>query len=424
MVTFRRAFVLVCFAATVLGAAGPAYASPGGLDPAFGSGGLVTTDIGGNLNSAADGVAVRSEDGRIVVGGSTQLPSGRWCFYVARYLSDGSLDPSFGSGGITITDLGSDAYAEAMTLTADGHILVAGSWNSMMTVAEYRADGSLETSFGSGGIAQIVFPGFATSAASAVHALSEGTILVTGSANPGDPSFNGSLAAARLTASGLLDASFGTGGLVTTSTSGTNLVSLGSTVTPKDKIVLVGWSWPTGGSTSTMVAQYLEKGSIDRSFNRGRPKVVDLAPGQDDSAADVTITSSGATLVLSEVFTASSGAQVGLISLQPNGSFTNSFGSGGPVVADPTINSDRSRALLLQSDGKILVAGSNQEPDVVRFTPSGAIDPTFGVGGVAVAYLPPGGYGQFNGLAAQPDGSVIAAGIASGETLLAAFQIT
>jgi hypothetical protein len=55
MVPFRRAFVLVCFTATILGATGPANATPGALDPAFGSGGLVTTDVGGNLNSAADG---------------------------------------------------------------------------------------------------------------------------------------------------------------------------------------------------------------------------------------------------------------------------------------------------------------------------------------------------------------------------------
>jgi Domain of unknown function (DUF5122) beta-propeller len=70
-----------------------------------------------------------------------------------------------------------------------------------------------------------------------------------------------------------------------------------------------------------------------------------------------------------------------------------------------------------------LVAGSNQEPGVVRFTSSGALDPTFGSGGVAVAYVP-SGYGQFNGLAARSDGSVIAAGVTSGETLLAAFQTT
>jgi uncharacterized delta-60 repeat protein len=421
MVPFRRAFVLVCFAATVLGATGPANATPGALDPAFGSGGLVTTDVGGNLNSAADGVAVQP-DGRIVVGGSTQLASGRWCFFVARYLTDGSLDPSFGNGGITITDLGSDAYAGAMTLTADGHILVAGSWNSMMTVAEYRADGSLETSFGSSGVAQVVFPGPA-SGASAVHALPDGTILITGSANLGDPSYRESLAMARLTASGLLDTSFGRSGLLTTSMPGTSLVSLGSTVTPKGKIVLVGWSWPTGGSTSTMIAQYLARGSVDRSFNRGTPKVVDLAPGQDDSSTSVTITSGGAILALSGVSTPSSGTEVGLVSLQPNGSFTTRFGSGGTVVSDPTIHSDQPRAVFLQSDGKILVAGSNQEPGVVRFTSSGALDPTFGSGGVAVAYVP-SGFGQFNGLAARPDGSVIAAGVTSGETLLAAFQTT
>jgi Domain of unknown function (DUF5122) beta-propeller len=95
----------------------------------------------------------------------------------------------------------------------------------------------------------------------------------------------------------------------------------------------------------------------------------------------------------------------------------------GIVVSDPTIYSDQPRALLLQSDGKILVAGCGQEPDVVRFTSSGALDPTFGSGGVAMAFVP-SGYGQFNGLAARPDGSVIAAGVTSGETLLAAFQTT
>jgi uncharacterized delta-60 repeat protein len=226
---------------------------------------------------------------------------------------------------------------------------------------------------------------------------------------------------ARLTASGSLDTRFGTGGLVTTSMSGTSLASLGSTVTAKG-LVLVGWSWPTGGSTNTLIAQYLASGSVDRSFNRGKPKVVDLAPGQDDSATSVTITSAGTILALSGVSTPS-GAEVGLVSLQPNGSFTRSFGSGGIVVSDPTIYSDQPRALLLQSDGKILVAGSGQEPDVARFTSSGALDPTFGSGGVAMAFVP-SGYGQFNGLAARPDGSVIAAGVTSGETLLAAFQTT
>lgn len=421
MVPFRRAFVLVCFAAIVLGAVGPAYATPGALDPSFGSGGLVTTEIGGNLNSAADGVTVQPVDGRIVVGGSTQLASGRWCFFVARYLTDGSSDASFGSGGITITDLGSDAYAEAMTLTADGHILVAGVSSSMMTVEQYSADGSLDTSFGSGGVAQVAFTDFPLSEASGVQALSDGTILLTGSVSLGSPSYTGSLAMARLTASGSLDARFGRGGLVTTSMSGTSLVSLGSTVTPEGKIVLVGWSWPTGGSTSTLIAQYLASGSIDPSFNRGKPKVVNLARRQDDSATSVTITSGGAILALSGVSTPSSGTEVGLVSLQPNGSFTPSFRSGGTVVSDPTTASDQPRALLLQSDSKILVAGSAQEPDVVRFTSSGALDPTFGSGGVAMAFVP-SGYGQFNGLAARPDGSVIAAGGTLGETLLAAFQ--
>jgi hypothetical protein len=51
------------------------------------------------------------------------------------------------------------------------------------------------------------------------------------------------------------------------------------------------------------------------------------------------------------------------------------------------------------------------------------LDPTFGSGGVAMAFVP-SVCGQFNGLAARPDGSVIAAGVTSGETLVAAFQTT
>jgi uncharacterized delta-60 repeat protein len=421
---FRRVFVLVSFAAIVLGAVGPAYAVPGGLDAGFGSAGVVLTDVGGNLNSAADGVGVESVDGRIVVGGTTQLSTARWCFFVAKYLSDGSLDPAFGSGGITITDLGSDAYAQALALTADGHVLLAGISSGMMTVAEYRADGSLETSFGNGGVVQVAVPGFPTSEASAVHALPDGTILVTGSASLGYPTYTGSLAMARLTPLGSLDATFGAEGLVTTSMSETGLASFGSAVTPDGKIVLVGWSWPTGGSSSTLIAQYLANGSVDRSFNRGKPKVVDMAAGQSDAAVSVAITSGGAILTLSQVSTLTSGMKIGLVSLQRRGSFTPSFGSHGAVVSDPTINSDQPRALLLQSDGKILVAGSASVPDVVRFTSSGALDSTFGSGGVAGVYEPAGGYGQFNALAARPDGSVIAAGVASGQTLLAAFQTT
>src|SRR5271169_1988880 len=105
--TLHRAWLLVMFSIALI-ASTPAAAQPGTLDPTFGQGGIVTTDLGtqylGTLVTA-NAVAIQP-DGKIVVCGG--IPNGT-SFPVAavvRYNTDGSLDTGFGTSGVAVTQNG------------------------------------------------------------------------------------------------------------------------------------------------------------------------------------------------------------------------------------------------------------------------------------------------------------------------------
>src|SRR5689334_21516759 len=100
----------------IVAAAGPAYAAAGSLDPTFGNGGIVVTPNGGGVVTDA----VLQADGKIVVQGS---------FGVARFLSTGALDTSFGNGGFAQAPASADFGA--VGLQSDGKILVAGVGDSL-----------------------------------------------------------------------------------------------------------------------------------------------------------------------------------------------------------------------------------------------------------------------------------------------------
>jgi uncharacterized delta-60 repeat protein len=100
----------------------------GALDPGFGNGGKVLTPIASSLDEAT-AVAVLPS-GAIVVAGSTWNGGFQWDIALARYLANGSLDPSFGSGGKVDTVATGSQSGYAMTVQADGRIVVAGPGQS------------------------------------------------------------------------------------------------------------------------------------------------------------------------------------------------------------------------------------------------------------------------------------------------------
>jgi uncharacterized delta-60 repeat protein len=159
----KRLAIFVGLALLALGLLGVSSAATiplaGSLDPSFGHGGVAT----GNAAEVA-GIAVQ-KDGKIVAAGSTSGEE----LWLARYLPDGSLDPSFGDGGEVVTKIGGWGFASAVALQPDGKIVVAGgsyqgggdSDHEILeefTLARYNPNGSLDSSFGTDGITNTVIP--------------------------------------------------------------------------------------------------------------------------------------------------------------------------------------------------------------------------------------------------------------------------
>lgn len=190
------------------------YAAPGDLDLTFNTTGKVTTPIGTDTDSAS-GVAVQS-DGKIVVAGSSVV-AGSYGFALARYNADGTLDTTFGTAGKVTTAIGpASGLGRDLAIQADGKIVVVGRANNGtdddFAVARYNSNGTLDTTFGTGGIVMTPI-GTNEEAAESVVVQSDGAVVVAGFTWNGS---NNDFALVRYTSTGALDSTFGTGGKVTT----------------------------------------------------------------------------------------------------------------------------------------------------------------------------------------------------------------
>ncbi|HET8676489.1 MAG TPA: hypothetical protein VFO63_11915, partial [Blastocatellia bacterium] len=190
---------------------GRVLAAAGDLDTTFGNGGKVTTDFFGLLNEASD-IALQP-DGKIIAAGYTQTFTTDDDFALVRYNTDGSLDTTFASGGTLTTDFfGGSDQVNAVALQPDGKIVVAGytvspSRFTDFAFARYNSDGSLDSTFGVGGKVAVSFLN-TFSQATDLALQTDGKIVAAGHAfHSGDFTF--AFALARLNQDGSLDPSFG-----------------------------------------------------------------------------------------------------------------------------------------------------------------------------------------------------------------------
>jgi uncharacterized delta-60 repeat protein len=246
------------------------YTSKGALDQSFGTKGHATAKIG-SAGSFANAVAVQP-DGKVIAAVGTVLGDE---IVLVRYRPNGTPDTSFGSGGRVRTSPGPGA-AEALTLQPDGKIVVAGAIREDVLVARYNADGSRDSTLGVNGIVLTSFGGAA--AARAVALQEDGKIVIAGLAGTGDPSDPGfKFALARYNGDGSLDTSFGSGGIVTTTIGNIIAADLpyggvanAMAIQPDGKIVAGGAQfvpWPGRGNFA--IVRYLSDGSLDPSFGDG-----------------------------------------------------------------------------------------------------------------------------------------------------------
>ena len=397
------------------------YNMNGSLDGTFGTGGEVTTDFtSGPLRnfSQANGVAIQS-NGKIVAAGTASTPSE--AFALARYNTNGSLDTTFGTGGEVTTRVQSavSAIAQSMALQSDGKIVVAGSTGSGdFALARYKTDGSLDTTFGTGGRVTTDFGSF--DQASSVAIQSDGKIVVVGTSNA-------DFALARYNTNGSLDTGFGIGGKVTTDFASTTDQANSVAIQSDGKIVVVGDLFNFSNGTSDFaLARYNKNGSVDTSFGQGGKLVTGFASNgfnTNDVAQGVAIQGDGKIVVVGTAsgFTGSGfGSDIALARYNPNGILDTGFDKDGKVTTSfGPATQEQGFAVVIQSNGRIVVAGSTAASPgaddfaLVRYKSNGSLDTSFGQGGlVATDFF--GTDDVARSIALQSDGKIVVAGSISG----------
>jgi len=231
------------------------YNTNGTLDGSFGSGGTVTTTFGSYMEG--HGIVLQS-DGKLVVAGTDYAPS-PGPIVVMRFNTNGTLDGTFGSGGKATTVIGgTDSGAFPIVQQNDGKLVVAGGSGSNMALARYNPNGTLDGTFGSGGTVTTVGP----QTAFALVLQNDGKLVAAGRSSDGL-----AFALVRYDADGTLDGTFGSGGIVTTSF-GSYAGVLGLVLQSNGKLVAAGYA-SVGPTNEFALARYNPDGTLDGNFGSG-----------------------------------------------------------------------------------------------------------------------------------------------------------
>lgn len=387
----------------------------GSLDPTFGTGGIVTTTVG-PLDAWAADVALDAV-GRIVVAG-TAWNGSNYDIAVARYNSDGSLDGSFDDDGVVMTTNGTNEdRASSLAIDTDGKIVVAGStWNGTnwkIALVRYNADGSRDPSFDTDGRV-ITAIGAGDSYGQGIAIDGSGRIIVSGyAASENDSKF----ALARYNANGSLDTSFDGDGKLTTHIGTEYDLAGGVVIDVAGKIVVAGTS-SQGGRWLGALARYNENGTLDTSFD-GDGKVTMRSPEtESDGFYGITIDAAGRIVTIGTSNTETS--YVGMLArYRANGSLDSDFDGDGMLL----LKMDGVRAfcgrLAIDSQGRIIVAGYTGDGQVydigvARLNADGTADPGFDGDGKVFTHV----YAGFNtaaGVAIDGDDKVVVAGMATND---------
>jgi uncharacterized delta-60 repeat protein len=372
--------------------------SPGAcLDTTFDTDGKVTTDFDSRTESL-EAIALQT-DGKIVAVGTSNS-----AFAVARYNINGSLDTSFDGDGKVISSFATSDQVRAVAIQTDGKIVVGGTTDShSFALARFNSNGSLDTTFDSDG--KVITDFQAGSGSERINDLilqSDGKIVAVGGASNG-------FALARYNANGSLDTSFGTAGKVVT-TFNDQAAALGVAIQSDGKIVAGGGrdnAIPPQGDF--VLARYNANGTLDATFDGDGKTSLSFGPFRA-VANDLALQPDGKIILAGTVR-----FDLGIARFNSDGSLDNNFGIGGKIMSDFAFTSDQGMAVTLQPNGKIFVIGDGTRNgasnlQLLRLNSNGTVDTSFAAGGRLATDFSTNDTG--GSLIIQPDGKLIVAGSA------------
>ena len=315
-------------------------------------------------------------------------------FAVTRYNSNGSLDTTFSGDGKLTVALGSTGGANAVAIQADGKIVAAGySGESFVdtTLIRLNADGNLDPTFGSGGVVVTALsPGGDNARAVLIQSVGGADkILAVGIA--ARTMSQGQIAMARYNLDGTLDSSFGSGGSGVVLTQ-IGPISSGATCAAIDaqgRIVVGGSDRVADGNGHFALARFLPDGTLDTSLN-GTGSVVTVMDTRGDYISSIAIAPDGKIVTGG---TNEGGNTPGtdyrftLACYNPDGSLDASFDGDGKVFTKVGTSGDHCTAVAVLGDGRIVAGGyanrtiknkTSVDFIAVRYNPDGSLDTTFG----------------------------------------------
>ena len=386
-------------------------ASPAGLlDTSFHITGTAITGFAGGSDDAASAVADNAMTGDIIVVGTSNNQ-----FALAAYLGNGSLDASFGTGGLVVQPVGAaPCRANAVAIDSSGRILVAGcaqvGGSADFALARFTPAGQLDTSFagGAGYVTQDINGNLDDSAA-AIVIQSSGEIILAGqtSATRGSDT-HGALAA--FTTAGALDSTWGNSGIVLTT--GANDYLTGIALDASDNIYAVGQTGSSAAGHAELVTLTNRGGSLSRT-------TVNLSTSGGGDVANAIVNSGSAFFVAG----AANNSFV-LARITAAGTLDASFNAAGAMPGEVQTSIGtfaQANALASQADGRIVVAGYATDSAsghdffaLARYNSNGTLD--------TAAWNPPTGDAttdftgaatadsRAEGVALAPDGKILAAG--------------
>ena len=355
--------------------------------------------------------ATLQQDGKIVITGTTS--SSPDDIVLARYNVNGTIDSSFANNGTLYIDYNSNSHDQsaAIAVQDDGKILIGistedANYATTYAVLRFKDDGSFDSTFSGDGRQKIGV------VVSALAVQADGKIIAAGANN----SYLGQFSLTRLNTDGSTDSTFGTNGTVITDFNLSYLGIINALVVQNDnKIIAAGYVYRCGIQPCHQIqfalARYNPNGDLDSTFH-GNGK--QQTPFSGSAIANSVALQADGKIVLAGTNTTVDSSFFALVRYNINGKLDATFNGDGKLLSDFTHQQDNANSVAIQNDGKIVVAGSVNNYlsfDIARYNVDGTFDNTFGSNGNIIDnYKSSSHFTQFDHAGMQPDGKVVAGG--------------
>ncbi len=393
------------------------------LDPTFDGDGIVQTAV--NLPSIANAVAVQP-NGRILVAGNADTTG-----TIVRYMPDGSLDVSFGTGGVVVLNILSGSTITDVAVLSSGKIMVVGTsvYNGVapspyLIAARFNSNGSVDNTFGGNGNGRLsISLGNQTGSLWELIIQPDGKILMTattlGGISTGTRTY-------RLLANGTYDSSFGSNGEALWGWVIYNHTMGRSIALQADGKVLVGGWLATNTESDRFVRRLTAQGELDDTYADNGLALFDAGDGMTEIVSDILLQSDGKLLVIGSVSSASE-QRIRVTRLLDDGTVDTSYGTAGELIGTTVSGMITPQRGCLQTDGKLVFAstasdGGTTHSMLWRVNTDGTLDTSFGPNGYVID---PCGNGAnlLNDVAQQSDGKLIIGGQGPGGSVLTAARL-